>query len=204
MAPRASDALLDILRDEGITHIFGNPGSTGMPLMDALVDATDITYVLGLQEATAVGMADGWALSSGKVGFVNLYASGGLGNAMGVLVALMASETPVVTAGYDTRHLMTEPWPSGDLVALAAQLHQWAGEVRRRRRRQRAAPCLCDRAHPALWSAADAADGRARPAGRAGAARLGAAAAWPLARCRALCRCAGQLRPGQGVHSARR
>src|SRR6478736_71109 len=133
MTRRASDVLLDILRDEGITHIFGNPGSTEMPLMDALVNAPDITYVLGLQEATAVGMADGWALTSGKTGFVNLHAMGGLGNAMGVLVASKASETPlVVTAGQqDTRHLMTEPWLSGDLVALASPVTKSAKEVRR-------------------------------------------------------------------------
>ena len=133
MQRRASDILIDILRDEGITHIFGNPGSTEMPLMDALVDAPDLTYVLGLQEATAVGMADGWALTSGRCGFVNLHAMGGLGNAMGVLVASKASETPlVVTAGQqDTRHLMTEPWLSGDLVALAAPVTKWAMEVRR-------------------------------------------------------------------------
>ena len=133
MTRRASDVLLDILRDEGITHIFGNPGSTEMPLMDALVNAPDITYVLGLQEATAVGMADGWALTSGKTGFVNLHAMGGLGNAMGVLVASKASETPlVVTAGQqDTRHLMTEPWLSGDLVALAGPVTKSASEVRR-------------------------------------------------------------------------
>ncbi len=131
--PLARDVLIDILRDEGVTHIFGNPGSTEMPLMDALVDAPDLTYVLGLQEATAVGMADGWALASGKVGFVNLHAMGGLGNAMGVLVASKASETPlVVTAGQqDTRHLMTEPWLSGDLVGLAAPVVKWAREVRR-------------------------------------------------------------------------
>lgn len=133
MTRRAADVLLDILRDEGITHVFGNPGSTEMPLMDALVDAPDITYVLGLQEATAVGMADGWALTSGRTGFVNLHAMGGLGNAMGVLVASKASETPlVVTAGQqDTRHLMTEPWLSGDLVALAHPVTKWATEVRR-------------------------------------------------------------------------
>jgi benzoylformate decarboxylase len=133
MTRRASDVLLDILRDEGITHIFGNPGSTEMPLMDALVNAPDITYVLGLQEATAVGRADGWALTSGKTGFVNLHAMGGLGNAMGVLVASKASETPlVVTAGQqDTRHLMTEPWLSGDLVALAGPVTKSASEVRR-------------------------------------------------------------------------
>ncbi len=133
MTRRARDVLLDILRDEGITHVFGNPGSTEMPLMDALVDAPDITYVLGLQEATAVAMADGWALASGRAAFVNLHAMGGLGNAMGVLVASKASETPlVVTAGQqDTRHLMTEPWLSGDLVALAGPVTKWAKEVRR-------------------------------------------------------------------------
>ncbi len=133
MTRRARDIVLDILRDEGITHVFGNPGSTEMPLMDALVDAPDITYVLGLQEATAVGMADGWALATGRAAFVNLHATGGLGNAMGVLVASKASETPlVVTAGQqDTRHLMTEPWLSGDLVALAAPVTKWAKELRR-------------------------------------------------------------------------
>ena len=133
MARRAREILLDILRDEGVTHVFGNPGSTEMPLLDALVDVRDIAYVLGLQEATAVGMADGWALASGKVGFVNLHAMGGLGNAMGVLVASKASETPlVVTAGQqDTRHLMTEPWLSGDLVGLAQPVTKWAKEVGR-------------------------------------------------------------------------
>src|SRR5271156_5407960 len=133
MTRRARDVLIDILRDEGITHVFGNPGSTEMPLMDALVDTPDIAYVLGLQEATAVGMADGWALATGRTAFVNLHAMGGLGNAMGVLVASKASETPlVVTAGQqDTRHLMTEPWLSGDLVGLASPVVKWAREVRR-------------------------------------------------------------------------
>jgi benzoylformate decarboxylase len=133
MSRRAREVLLEILRDEGVTHVFGNPGSTEMPLLDALVGVSDIAYVLGLQEATAVGMADGWALASGKVGFVNLHAMGGLGNAMGVLVASKASETPlVVTAGQqDTRHLMTEPWLSGDLVGLAQPVTKWAKEVRR-------------------------------------------------------------------------
>ena len=133
MTRRAYHVLIDVLRDEGVTHVFGNPGSTEMPLMDALVDAPDVAYVLGLQEATAVAMADGWALASDKVGFVNLHAMGGLGNAMGALVASKASETPlVVTAGQqDTRHLSSEPWLSGDLVALASPAMKWAGEARR-------------------------------------------------------------------------
>lgn len=130
---RAVDVLLEILRDEGATTIFGNPGSTEMPLMDALVDAPDFRYVLGLQEATAVAMADGYALKTGRPAFVNLHAAGGLGNAMGVLVASKASETPlVVTAGQqDTRHLFSDPWLAGDLVALAKPVTKWATEVRR-------------------------------------------------------------------------
>ncbi|MCL4189871.1 MAG: hypothetical protein KJZ85_19910 [Rhodobacteraceae bacterium] len=133
MTRLARDILLDILRDEGVTHIFGNPGSTEMPLMDALVDAPDLTYVLGPQEATALAMADGWALATGRTGFVNLHAAGGLGNAMGALVAARASGTPlVVTAGQqDTRHLMTEPWLAGDLVGIAQPVTKWAAEVRR-------------------------------------------------------------------------
>src|ERR1700689_1113010 len=133
MPRRARDVLIDILRDEGITHVFGNPGSTEMPLMDALVDAPDIAYVLGLQEATAVGMADGWALATGRPAFFNPPSMGRLGNAMGLLVASKARETPlVVTAGQqDTRHLITEPWLSGALVALAAPVTKWAKELRR-------------------------------------------------------------------------
>jgi thiamine pyrophosphate-dependent acetolactate synthase large subunit-like protein len=106
---RAVEIMLDVLRDEGATTIFGNPGSTEMPFMDALVDASDFRYILGLQEATAVAMADGYALKTARPAFVNLHAAGGLGNAMGVLVASKASETPlVVTAGQqDTRHLFT-------------------------------------------------------------------------------------------------
>jgi benzoylformate decarboxylase len=129
----AVEIMLDVLRDEGVSHIFGNPGSTEMPLMDALVDAPDITYVLGLQEATAAGMADGYALATGRASFLNLHAMGGLGNAMGVLVASKASETPmVVTAGQqDTRHLFSDPWLAGDLVSLAEPVTKWAAEVRR-------------------------------------------------------------------------
>ncbi|MCM2477322.1 thiamine pyrophosphate-binding protein [Rhizobium sp. CG5] len=125
--------LLDILADEGVTHIFGNPGSTELPLMDALVDRPDLTYVLGMQEATVVAMADGYALKTGRPAFVNLHTAGGLGNAMGALVASQTSRTPlVVTAGQqDTRHLSTDPWLSGDLVALAAPVSKWATEIRR-------------------------------------------------------------------------
>ncbi|MGI9492316.1 MAG: thiamine pyrophosphate-binding protein, partial [Geminicoccaceae bacterium] len=55
-----SNAFLSLLKDEGITHLFGNPGTTELPIMDALKDHTDLTYVLGLQEAIVVAMADGF------------------------------------------------------------------------------------------------------------------------------------------------
>ena len=209
MTRRARDVLLDILRDEGVTHVFGNPGSTEMPLMDALVDAPDILYVLGLQEATAVGMADGWALASGRAAFVNLHAMGGLGNAMGVLVASKASETPlVVTAGQqDTRHLMTEPWLSGDLVALAEPVTKWAKELRRGEDvGQALRRAFADRAHAAVRAGLPvAADGHPRPGGeRPDAAGVFAAAARRLARRGAPRRDARRPRSGSGRRPARR
>jgi hypothetical protein len=74
---RAVEIMLDVLRDEGATTIFGNPASTEMPFMDALVDASDFRYILGLQEATAVAMADGYALKTARPALVNLHAAGG-------------------------------------------------------------------------------------------------------------------------------
>ena len=66
----ARDVLLEVLRTEGVTHVFGNPGSTELPLIDALADADDLHYVLGLQEATVVGMADGYAQAPGRPALV--------------------------------------------------------------------------------------------------------------------------------------
>src|SRR5260370_29708403 len=90
-------------------------------------------YVLALRGGVGVGMPGCGGAAWGRAAFVNLHAMGGLGNAMGVLGASKASETPlVVTAGQqDTRHLMTEPWLSGDLVALAQPVTKWAKELRR-------------------------------------------------------------------------
>jgi benzoylformate decarboxylase len=126
------EVLLEVLRSEGVTHLFGNPGSTELPLMDALVGADDLHYVLALQEATAVGMADGYAQRTGKPAFLNLHTSAGLGNAIGNLTNARANGTPlVVTAGQqDERHLVDDPLLSGDLVALARPVTKWAHEVR--------------------------------------------------------------------------
>jgi benzoylformate decarboxylase len=87
ITPRSGAALmLEVLRSEGVRYIFGNPGTTEMPLIGAVGEAPDISYVLGLQEACVVAMADGYAQASGRPGFVNLHAAGGLGNAMGAVL----------------------------------------------------------------------------------------------------------------------
>jgi benzoylformate decarboxylase len=126
------EVLLEVLRTEGVRHVFGNPGSTELPLIDALAHAGDIHYVLALQEATAAGMADGYAQASGRPSFLNLHTSAGLGNAIGNLTNARANGSPiVVTAGQqDERHLVTDPLLSGPLVELAAPTCKWSHEVR--------------------------------------------------------------------------
>jgi len=126
------DALLDVLRTEGVRHLFGNPGSTELPLMDALAGADDLHYVLCLQEATAVGMADGYAQATGRPAFLNLHTSAGLGNAIGNLTNAQTMGTPlVVTAGQQHYgHIEADPLLAGDLVGLAAPVSRWTHEVR--------------------------------------------------------------------------
>ncbi|HVM53376.1 MAG TPA: thiamine pyrophosphate-binding protein [Acidimicrobiales bacterium] len=131
MATGGREALLEVLRTEGVRHVFGNPGTTELPLVDALAAVDDIDYVLALQEATAVGMADGYAQATGRPAFLNLHTSAGLGNAIGNLTNAQANGTPlVVTAGQqDRRHLHHDPLLAGDLVGLAAPVSKWAHEV---------------------------------------------------------------------------
>src|SRR5687767_14903589 len=71
-------AFLEVLHQEGVEYIFGNPGTTELPLIDALVDRPDFKYILALQESAAVGIADGYAQASGKIGVLNLHVSPGL------------------------------------------------------------------------------------------------------------------------------
>src|SRR5258706_12525746 len=131
-AKSGRDALLEVLRTEGVRHVFGNPGSTELPFIDALATAPDIHYVLALQEATVVAMADGYAQATGRPAFLNLHTSAGLGNAIGNLTNAQANRSPlVVTAGQqDWRHLYADPLLGGDLVAIAAPVSKWAHEVR--------------------------------------------------------------------------
>ena len=99
------EATFELLRAHGITTMFGNPGSTELPFLADF--PSDFTYVLALQEAVAVGMADGWAQASGKPAFVNLHTTPGVGHAMGSIVNARDNRAPmVVTAGQQSRPMM--------------------------------------------------------------------------------------------------
>ena len=127
---RGAQILLEILRSEGVRLIFGNPGTTELPLIDALVVNPDFRYVWGLQESTAVGMADGYAQASGKPAFVNLHTSGGLGHGMGAIMNSKIARVPmVVTAGQqDLRHILADPLLAADLVGMAGPVAKWCFE----------------------------------------------------------------------------
>src|SRR3954451_20696473 len=100
------EAVFDLLREQGMTTIFGNPGSTELPMLQDFPD--DFRYVLGLQEIVAVGMADGFAQASGRPAHVNLHTAPGVGNGMGAIFNARANKAPLlVTAGQQSRSLMT-------------------------------------------------------------------------------------------------
>jgi benzoylformate decarboxylase len=126
-------AFLELLKQEGVTVMFGNPGTTELPLMDAFAVEHDIRYILGLQEAALMAMADGYAQASGDLAVLNLHVAPGLGNAMGMLYDAMKANAPVlVTAGQqDLDYIVTEPVLTADLAALARPFVKWAAEVHR-------------------------------------------------------------------------
>jgi benzoylformate decarboxylase len=126
-------AFLELLKQEGVDIIFGNPGTTELPLMDALAVDNELRYVLGLQEATVIGMADGYAQASGKLAVVNLHVTPGLGNAMGMLYDAQKAGAPIlVTAGqHDQDFNATEPILWADLPPIARPLVKWSAEVHR-------------------------------------------------------------------------
>jgi len=126
-------AFLALLKDEGVTHLFGNPGTTELPIMHALKDHPDLTYVLGLQEALVVAMADGFSRASGRLVACNVHVAPGLGNAMGSLFNAKFTGTPMIlTAGQQEQgHGLTEPLLYDPLVPIAAPLVKWAVEVTR-------------------------------------------------------------------------
>lgn len=122
----------DLLRGLGMTTIFGNPGSTEEPFLTAF--PADFQYILALQEAVVVAMADGFAQASGGAAFVNLHTASGVGNGMGALVTAWHNRTPlVVTAGQQTRQMLAlEPWlVNREATELPRPYVKWSHEPAR-------------------------------------------------------------------------
>ena len=126
-------AFLQLLIDEGVTHLFGNPGTTELAIMEAVPQFPQLKYVLGLQESVVLGMADGFARASNKLAAVNLHCTPGLGHAMGALYNAKFSGSPlIITAGqYEIGYGLQEPLLYEPLVPIAQPLVKWAVEVTR-------------------------------------------------------------------------
>ncbi len=126
-------AFLKLLVDEGVTHLFGNPGTTELAIMEVVPDFPELTYVLGLQEATVLAMADGYARASNRLAAVSLHVAPGLGNAMGALYNAKFSGSPlIVTCGQQEQgHGLLEPLLYDPLVRIAQPMVKWAVEVTR-------------------------------------------------------------------------
>ncbi|MDH4192134.1 MAG: thiamine pyrophosphate-binding protein, partial [Betaproteobacteria bacterium] len=126
-------AFLHLLVDEGIDHLFGNPGTTELPIMEVLPDFPRLKFVLGLHESVVVGMADGYARASNRLAAANVHVAPGLGNAMGALYNANFSGSPVIlTAGQQEQgHGLLEPLLYAPLVPVAQPFVKWAIEVTR-------------------------------------------------------------------------
>ncbi|GIF69017.1 benzoylformate decarboxylase [Asanoa ishikariensis] len=122
----------DLLRSLGLTTVFGNPGSTEQTFLSDFPD--DFTYVLALQEASAIGIADGFAQSTGRPALVNLHSVAGLGNSMGNMVAANKGHTPlIVTSGQQHREMVIgDPYLSNpDATNMPRPWVKWSYEPAR-------------------------------------------------------------------------
>lgn len=125
-------AMFEMMAREGISYVFGNPGTTELPLMDLFAARDDIEYILALHEDSALGIAAGYAEATGKPAVVNLHTNPGLAHALGNLYNAYRAGTPlIVTAGQqDTRAMIDEPLLYANMLELARQHTKWAWEVR--------------------------------------------------------------------------
>ncbi len=103
--PTVRQAVLRLLRDLSIDTVFGNPGSTELPMFREF--PADFQYVLGLQESVVVGMADGYAQATRNAALVNLHSAAGVGHAMGNIFTAFKNQTPlIITAGQQARSIL--------------------------------------------------------------------------------------------------
>src|SRR5882672_10963176 len=118
---KIAELLLRTLEANGVRHIFGNPGTTEIPLVRMCERRRKLKYVVALSEVSAVPMADGYARATRALGVVNLHVAPGLGNGMGGLYTAGIAQTPllVLIGGQDRRFLHTQPILWGPLEKMA-------------------------------------------------------------------------------------
>ncbi|MEX0586233.1 MAG: thiamine pyrophosphate-binding protein, partial [Pirellulales bacterium] len=133
MAVSGAEIFVRMLLDAGVRHVFGNPGTTELPINDQLAVEPRMQYILGLHEVPTVAMADGFSQASRSLGVANVHISCGLGNSMGMLYNAYREGTPLLlTAGQTDRRLrFEEPILWGDMVRVAQPWTKWAVEVDR-------------------------------------------------------------------------
>ena len=130
--PTVREAVIALLRSLGMTTVFGNPGSTELPMFRDFPD--DFRYVLGLQESVVVAMADGYAQATRAAAVVNLHSAAGVGHAMGSIFTAYKNRTPlVITAGQQARSILPyEPFLfSAQATELPKPYIKWSCEPAR-------------------------------------------------------------------------
>src|SRR3954466_9454602 len=130
---RGRRVLMESLLSNGVSHIFGNPGTTETPLLDSLVTYPQLQYVMTLHEGIAVGAASYHAQATGRAAVANLHVAPGLGNGIGSIYGALKANSPViVTAGQqDTRMRLNNPVLGHDLVAMATPVTKWSVQIER-------------------------------------------------------------------------
>ena len=121
-------ALLEMLKAEGVEYIFGNPGTSEGPIIDMLGDYPEFRYILTLQESVAMGMGEAYARATGRASFVSLHVDSGLANGIALMLDALNTGTPMVitSANYDARKVnetMT------DLANLVRPVTKWSVEL---------------------------------------------------------------------------
>ncbi|MQG25745.1 MAG: thiamine pyrophosphate-binding protein [SAR202 cluster bacterium] len=118
-------ALLEMLKAEGVTHIFGNPGTSEAPIIDMLPDYPEFTYIMALQESVAVGMGEAYARATQKPSLVSLHVDSGLANGIALMLDALNSGTPMVvtSANYDIRKVVEG---TTDLAELVKPVTKWS------------------------------------------------------------------------------
>ncbi len=134
MELRGAEVVCQMLKDEGVKYVFGVPGNTEIPLLDALAQTPEITYISAIHESVSMGMADGYARASGNVGVVLVHTTPGTAYIIGNLYNAYNAGTPIVVlAGQqDSRLQWSEPLLDSDLLPMVSQFTKdrwWVGHA---------------------------------------------------------------------------